>query len=46
MNEQLVRISTYAKMKDVSKEIVRLWVINKKVKSKVIDKTIFIILED
>lgn len=44
--KNLVRISTYAKLKDISTETARLWVLNKKVKSVIIDDTIFIVKEE
>lgn len=44
--KDLVRISTYAKLKNISTETARLWVLNKKVKSVIIDDTIFIVKEE
>lgn len=44
--KNLVRISTYAKLKGISTETARLWVLNKKVKSVIIDDTIFIVKEE
>lgn len=44
--KDLVRISTYAKLNNISTETARLWVLNKKVKSVIIDDTIFIVKEE
>lgn len=46
MYENLVRISTYAKMLDLSKEMIRVRILKGLVKTATIDKTIFIKLTD
>lgn len=46
MYENLVRISTYAKMLDLSKEMIRVRILKGLVKTVTIDKTIFIKLTD
>lgn len=46
MYENLVRISTYAKMLDLSKEMIRVRILKGLVETVTIDKTIFIKLTD
>lgn len=46
MYEKLVRVSTYAKMLDLSKEMIRIRIIKGLVKSIIIDKCVFIELTD